>query len=298
MGPCKHCGESHLHSQCRRRAAAHLVIPIGYCCPTAEFLKFAGVRRCAAPLDWCKSTLPLWQHVISDRGQALADEAQAVPSEDGKMRHATYNDEVYPRVQLWLHGFDPPTWARRCERLRELMHDAPRAGGECAQVLALHIDFEASSSSGGGGSSSASIVQPLQSRLDAFATEAAQLGAAAEGATAGASLHVVACLFVQSASESAAQSDVAAPLSAAGGGGERLAMESGLAGDDSGCFARVRPRPNVTVLRYVLPHERRNGAGNPLPKGQNSLLPDDAERLAAVLRALFPQHFPAAASLT
>ena len=322
MGPCKHCGDNHLHSQCRRRKAEHLVIPIGYCCPTAEFLKFSGVRRCAAPLDWCKTTLPLWQHIINDKGQALSDEAQAVTSEDGEgkvTRHKTYNGELYPRVQLWLHGYDPPTWARRCERLRELLHDAP-AGGECAQVLALHIDFEvrnancssvssgvANSVSSGMTNSSREELQssegqepvdvsqspgqsPRQSRLDAFVQEAVELGATAGRATAGAHLHVVAVLFVPSASESAAQCDVAA-----GRGGERLALESAVAGDGSGCFARCACSPNVTVLRYVLPHERRNGAGNPLPKGQNSLLPDDAERLQAVLRALFPLHFPTAA---
>ena len=53
----------------------------------------------------------------------------------------------------------------------------------------------------------------------------------------------------------------------------------------------ARPAANVTVVQYVVPHGVRNGAGNPLPKGQQALLPDDATAIEALLRSLFPHFF-------
>jgi hypothetical protein len=61
--------------------------------------------------------------------------------------------------------------------------------------------------------------------------------------------------------------------------------------DAMGCFAFAHPHENVTVLRYLVPSDIRNGSGNPLPKSGVALRPADAARLYAALRALFPQHF-------
>ena len=205
--------------------------------------------------------------------------------------------------------------------MRELLHDAPPLAdapsledapppalaqeSRTVQVesrtptLGLHLDFEneheelASATSSG-------------SRLDQFAAEAIALGDAADS-LAGASFVVVAVLFVSRLGSSATQADV---LGAHAGTGapvpeaERPEAEIPAASSSpvrvplvaidgaDGCFACARPKRNVAVLRYVVPHAIRNGAGNPLPKGQNALLDQDAERLHAVLRSLFPDYFP------
>ena len=268
-----------------------MVIPMGYCCPTAEFLKMTGVRRLATPLDWCKSTLSMWQHVLSDGGNALMDESLVRHNAANKPYHATYCGAelggAYTRTQLWLHGHDRPTWARRCERLRELLHDAtpPNEEGEPSRddvrtpTLAVHVDFENIS------------VEPAAAsttgRLDECATEAAALSEAAQ-ALAGAKLHIVAILFVTIGTPSALQADVTAGVTA-GDGLVRIPLEPAAGGD--GSFAIARLRSNVTLLRYVVPHGIRNGAGNPLPKGQNALLEEDATRLHAVVQAVFPDFF-------
>ena len=67
--------------------------------------------------------------------------------------------------------------------------------------------------------------------------------------------------------------------------------EDGREGE-AASFAVARPRGNVTILRYAVPHETRNGLGNPLPKAQATLFPGDAAAVLAVLRRLFPLHFP------
>ena len=337
MGPCKHCGENHLHSQCRRMKGQSCVIPIGYCCPTAEFLKTAGVRRTATPLDWSKSTVDMWAHMLGDGGQALADGEQvATHQQSGKAYHRTYCGPLFQRAECWLHGHDPPTWARRCERLRELLHEVPAGGASRTKVLALHIDFEnatdAAEAEGAG-----------LGRLESFSSDLVALGIAAD-ALAGANLHICAVLFVPLDGCSAAKTDVAtgeaeppeppeqpeppaqlelpaqleppeppaeleppAQLEPPGhpgqegqgsqGGARRLLLTPIGDGEQFASFACVRPRPNVTLLRYVVPHSIRNGAGNPLPKGQNALLAEDAERVHAVLRWMFPEHFPAAHAL-
>jgi hypothetical protein len=328
MGPCKHCGENHLHSTCRRKKKPSVVIPVGYCCPTAEFLKMMGVRRLATPLDWCRSTQSMWVHVLQDGGHALTDQVHLChdASDGDKPYHGLYSEPTlggsYPRVQLWLHGYDRATWMRRCERMRELLHDAPPMAdapsledapppalaqeSRAARVesrtptLGLHLDFEneheelASATSAG-------------SRLDRFTAEAIALGDAADS-LAGACFIVVAVLFVSRHRSSATQVDVLgahadtdAPAPEAEIPETKIPVASSspvsrvplvaIDGAD-GCFACARPKPNVTVLRYVVPHAIRNGAGNPLPKGQNALLEQDAERLHAVLRSLFPDFFP------
>ena len=93
MGPCKHCGASHLHSQCRERhTLPPSFIPIGYCCPTASLLKSMGVRRSATPLDWSKSTLAMWEHVLRDGGRALEDPACVHCDDTGQASHSIYCD--------------------------------------------------------------------------------------------------------------------------------------------------------------------------------------------------------------
>ena len=268
MGPCKHCGENHLHSHCRRKQSAPVVIPIGYCCPTAEFIKMTGMRRLATPLDWCKATLPAWVHILGDSGKCLAHPSQVMVEPDAsKPWHKLYSEEHFPRTQLWVHGHDADVWARRCERLHELLHDT----GEQSQVLGLHIDFENSEDGAGG-----------IDRLDAFALDATALGAAAD-CLAGASMHVVAILFVRCGGASAKQADVATIATE-----RRLPLEPTSTGTG---FTVARPRDNVTIVRYVVPHDTRNGAGNPLPKGQNALLADDAANLHDLLQGLFPERF-------
>ena len=169
----------------------------------------------------------------------------------------------------------------------------------------MHIDFENASAAGTEGSSaakaSATDVEGVRHggsggggggglhRLDAFALDAAALGAAADQ-LAGAALHVLAILFVPRGGASAAQADVA--FAGAGAKRQRLPFEpsrpSTSGAGEGTLFAVVRPSPNVTLVRYTVPHETLNGAGNPLPKAQNALLAEDAENLHAILKEIFP----------
>ena len=52
-----------------------LILPMGHYCATAGLLKQLELRRVALPLDWCRSTLHLWAHALSDGLRHLEDES-------------------------------------------------------------------------------------------------------------------------------------------------------------------------------------------------------------------------------
>ena len=79
----------------------------------------------------------MWTHVLQDGARALGDPTHVAEDRDGRAVHALYRKPSYPGVELWLHGHDPPSWARRCDRLRALLHES----SACSSLLALHIGF-------------------------------------------------------------------------------------------------------------------------------------------------------------
>jgi hypothetical protein len=289
MGPCRFCGGGHLHSVCR---VEHFVLPLGYCCPTAALIKAAGARRAAAPLDWSRTTLAMWAHVLADGGEALASPAHVARDARGRPSHAVYREPAFARAECWVHGLDAESWARRCARLRVLLHDGAE-GRPRMSVLGLHVDFEAAPSADP--RHRPYFAADEAPRLAVFAADAARLGAAVDG-LAGCDMRLVAILCVPAGSASATPGAWAA---ACGGSAapEQIAFEvdapGGAREPASACFSCARPRPNVTVLRYVLPHSARNRFGNPLPSDQHALLPEDACRVHALLRALYDEFFPA-----
>ena len=123
--------------------------------------------------------------------------------------------------------------------------------------------------------------------MQALVEEASALGRAGSS-LCGCDLSVLAILFVPGSSvaegwegENLVEGWEVDRVCGVGGGG--------AATDE--CFRFLQPAAGVTVVRYAVPHTRTNGAGHPLPKDQSCLFPEDAERVNALCRHLYPEFF-------
>ena len=273
-----------------------VLIPMGHFCPTAGLLKQLGLRRFATPLDWCRSTLALWEHALKDDFQQLESEDLVRTTPNGRCYHDLYSEEVFPKSGLWEHGYDGASFVRRCRRLRALIHSE-------REKLGLHVCFEQEPLSEtvirirnnalrcrGTGVPPWAVTYSVS--LNDVAAAAVRLGrAVARLEVPHFQLLVIVVCFRGSESDQVTR--VADPEDSGGGWTlEPLAV----AGSDAspGCFARIQPLPNVTVVRYTVPHNERNGEGLPLPGNGFEFLQPDATRLAAALKVLQPRFCGAA----
>lgn len=248
----------------KQAAGDAVIIPMGHACPTAGLLRQLGLRRLAAPLDWCKSTLQLWAHALPDDLQQLESDSLVRRAAD-RAHHAVYNEDYFTKCDLWEHGFDAAAVRRRCARLRTLLQSEGR------EKLGFHLAHELPATA-----THAHNSQSLQEVVTA-ATELGRTMARLDSVRHFRLLALVVCLR---GSASDRLTHVVAP-------GELLLRPLDARTDPFGCFARVDPLPNVTVLRYTVPHEKRNKEGAPLP--DIVFFPEDAARVRSMLEALYPQ---------
>mmetsp|Transcript_74345 Transcript_74345/g.124067 ORF Transcript_74345/g.124067 Transcript_74345/m.124067 type:complete len:437 (+) Transcript_74345:62-1372(+) len=262
-----------------------VIVPMGHFCPTAGFLKQLGLRRMATPLDWCRSTLSLWQHALVDNLNELENENHVRCSPLGRTYHALYDSDTFPKSTLWEHGYDAASFHRRCRRLRQVMHS------DLCEKLGLHIAFELPPLDA---LTKEIRTKALDSRrpgepawalshstsLQEVVTDAIALMQSIERIGNVHKFQLLAVLFCFRESESER-------LTRVQGVCDEMELKPALSvGCD--CFARIDPLPNVTVLRYTVPHHLKNGEGLPLPPDGSELLPNDARRLHAVLKTLYP----------
>lgn len=101
------------------------IVPMGQQCATAIFLKQAGWRRQAFPLDRSCHTLQVWDHMLADDYRTLL--AERGPK-DGK-RHHPYN-KMFGDCAMFLHqeGWSNDDVRRRVERLRAVLREKSAFG--------------------------------------------------------------------------------------------------------------------------------------------------------------------------
>ena len=251
---------------------------MGHCCPTASLLKDIGLRHYALPLDGCRATLAVWQHIVSDHLRALRDPANVCHADSGRPYHALYSPTTFSKSDLWEHGHDASTWERRCDRLHELLQSE-------VSKLGVHIAFEAAPSA----------CQHFSMRFQEVVFDACALIDTWDELLGSASFRLVAIVFCERGSESGRLSSVCVdpPAMDRAYRGEWVTLSPLQCDENDDCapFAIVTPRPRVTVIRYNVPHDERNREGNALPEDQAALLPADARRIVCMLRGLFPEYF-------
>jgi len=296
---CKQCGGRHLPSECSK--VGTVIIPMGYCCPTAAFVKQCGLRFTAMPLDWSKTTLPMWQHIFADGCAMLADSTQIIHNEKGRPFHKIYREPQFPRACCLEHGYDAPSWARRCNRFKQLLLNGH------ASRLGIHIDYENTTTQLA--KSDSQSCSPCS--LDVIVSQAAELMRTADDLGMY-SFHLVAVFMISQESSSAdatrIQIEPFARKTSDGYGqcdafvdvesldeqvDEHCAMTNTRvqASDLRGCFARVCPHERATVVRYIVPHTIRNAKGYPLLGNCSALIHEDSARLHAILSMLYPTFF-------
>ena len=273
-----------------------VLVPMGHICPTAGLLKQLGLRRFATPLDWCRSTLALWEHALKDDLQQLESEALVRTTPNGRWYHDLYGEEAFPKSGLWEHGYDGASFVRRCGRLRALMHSE-------REKLGLHVCFEAEPLSEtvrlirnnalkcrGAGVPPWAVTYSVS--INDAAAAAVRLGRTVSRLEMP-NFRLLVIVVCFRGSESDRVTRVADPETSGGGWTlEPLAVADSDA--SSCCFARIEPLPNVTVVRYTVPHDERNGEGLPLPGNGFEFLAQDAARLAAAIKVLHPRFCGAA----
>jgi len=215
----------------------------------------------------------------------------------GRPYHAIYREPAFPGVVCLEHGYDASSWARRCARFRKLLSNSD------AQRLGLHIDYERSPSSQSTSDPANLSVgsDAANCRLQLLVNQSVELMRMADSINIS-SFHLVAILMVFPQSCSAGLEEVMIPSAEQGDHVCELsnacsmrleALDENFPGgiQNGRCFARVRPHPRATVLRYVVPHAIKNGKGYPLLGNCSAMLPHDALRFRAMLCHLFPDFF-------